>query len=84
VSGEVFQVATGRETSIIELASMVQQVVERDVEAEHGPSRQGDIRRNYSAIAKARDMLGWAPRMNLVQGLRKTWGWFQQMMQTAG
>jgi UDP-glucose 4-epimerase len=79
-SGEVFQVATGTETSIIELAEMVRQVVERDVEAEHGPSRRGDIRRNYSAIAKAREMLGWEPRMDLVQGLRKTWGWFQQMI----
>jgi GDP-D-mannose 3',5'-epimerase len=82
--GEVFQVATGAETSIIELAEMVRQVVERDVEAEHGPSRQGDIRRNYSAIAKVREMLGWEPRMNLIQGLRKTWGWFQPMMQMAG
>ena len=59
VSGEVFQIATGTETSIIDLAGMVQQVVDRDVERHHGPPRQGDIGRNYSAIAKVRERLGW-------------------------
>jgi UDP-glucose 4-epimerase len=76
VSGEVFQVATGVETGIIELASMVQEVVERGVEAGHGLPRQGDIRHNYSAIAKVREMLGWEPRVGLGDGLRETWGWF--------
>jgi len=76
VSGEVFQVATGVETSIIDLVEMVQQAVERDVEAEHGPSRQGDIRRNYSAIAKVRRMLGWYPQVRLEEGLRQVWTWY--------
>ena len=76
VAGEVFQIATGRETSIIELAEMVRQVVERDVEMRHGPPRQGDIRKNYSAIAKVREMLGWEPEVELVNGLRETYAWW--------
>ena len=77
MSGEVFQIATGTETSIIDLAGMVQQVVDRDVERHHGPPRQGDIGRNYSAIAKARERLGWEPRVELRDGLRETWEWFR-------
>jgi UDP-glucose 4-epimerase len=50
VSGKVFQIATGVETSIIELAEMVQEVVGRHVGVQHGPPRQGDIRKNYSVI----------------------------------
>jgi UDP-glucose 4-epimerase len=72
VSGEVFQIATGVETSILELAALVREVVEQDVGVKYAPSRQGDIRKNYSVIGKAQDMLGWEPEVRLVDGLRKT------------
>lgn len=78
VAGEVFQIATGVETSINELAAMVQEVVGGEVEVNHGPPRQGDIRKNYSAVSKARAMLGWEPLVALRQGLELTWEWFNQ------
>ena len=77
VSGEVFQIATGVETSILELAALVQEVVGRDVGVWHGPPRQGDIRKNYSGIRKVERMLGWRPEVDLSSGLRKTWAWFE-------
>lgn len=78
VSGEVFQIATGVETSILELAEMVQQVAGVDADVEHGPKRQGDIRKNYSGITKVRRMLGWEPNVGLQHGLELTWKWFRQ------
>ena len=80
VSGEVFQIATGVETSIQELAAMVQEVTGRPVEVGHGPGRQGDIRRNYSAIAKVWKVLAWEPRVELSEGLRGTYQWFRDCM----
>lgn len=77
ISGEVFQIATGMETSIRSLASLIQQTVERDVEVRHGPSRKGDIHRNFSAIDKARTLLHWEPQVHLHEGLQMTWEWFQ-------
>ena len=76
VSGEVFQIATGVETAIVELASLVEHVVGHDIGLVHGPSRRGDIRRNYSDISKARRLLGWEPTTSLIDGLRHTWMWF--------
>jgi len=75
--GEVFQIATGVETSIIELAEMVQEVVEQNVKTRHGPPRQGDIRKNDSGIRKVERVLGWRPEVDLSSGLRKTWAWFE-------
>lgn len=77
VSGEVFQIATGVETSILELAVLVQEVVGRNVGVQHGPPRQGDIRKNYSGIRKAEQMLGWRPKVDLRGGLWETWRWFE-------
>ena len=75
VAGEVFQIATGIETSVRDLASMVQQTAARRVQICHAPARQGDVRRNYSAIEKARSLLGWEPCTDLTEGLRATWNW---------
>lgn len=77
VSGEVFQIATGTETSIAELAVLVQQIVTRPMEVEYGPARQADTRKNYSMITKVWEMLGWRPEVGLRIGLRKTWEWFE-------
>lgn len=76
VCGEVFQVATGVETSIIELAEIVRGVVDRGVSVRWGPPRQGDVRENYSAIAKVQETLGWEPHIELKDGLRETCAWF--------
>jgi len=77
VSGEVFQIATGVETSILDLARLVQTVVGRDIGLQYGPPRPGDIRKNYSAVSKAQKMLGWQPQVELKEGLQETWHQFQ-------
>ncbi len=76
VGGEVFQIATGVETTILELAEQVRRVAGLAARTAHGPARPGDIRQNYSAIAKARQVLGWEPQVSLADGLRETWRWF--------
>lgn len=78
VCGELFQIATGVETSILELAKLVQEVAGEETAVAHGPSRQGDIRRNYSAITKAQTLLGWSPQVALHEGLYETFEWFQE------
>jgi UDP-glucose 4-epimerase len=83
VSGEVFQIATGEETSIRELAMLVQQVTGRAVETQQAPSRQGDIRRNYAVVDKANKILGWQPEIELEEGLRLTWAWFEKKASVA-
>ncbi len=76
VNGEVFQIATGVETSIRQLAEIIREVMGRQVELVDAPARQGDIDKNYSAIAKARALLGWEPQVTLNEGLLRTWEWF--------
>ncbi len=78
VSGEVFQIATGVETSILELAALMRQIAGQTVALEYHPPRQGDIRKNYSTVAKVERLLGWKPATVLPDGLQKTWEWFEQ------
>lgn len=42
----------------------------------NGETRLGDVKRNYSDISKAKNKLGWQPRMNQDEGLKKTVEYF--------
>jgi UDP-glucose 4-epimerase len=75
--GEVFQIASGRETSIAELIGLMKQVLPGltfDIRYER--SRPGEVSRNYASIEKASRILAYEPKMQLQEGLRRTWEWF--------
>jgi len=78
--GELFQIATARETSIAELASIMSAVLREEhgieIKLEQGPALQGDMPRNFADNSKARAMLGWSPRVSLESGIRTTAEWF--------
>ncbi len=75
--GEVYNVGTGRETSVGWLAERVASLVERPVRVEYLPARKGEIVRTFVDIGKARRELGYEPRVELADGLRETWEWFR-------
>ena len=76
VGGEVFQLASGVETSVNDLVSRFGEVSARGPRVRREPPRAGEILRNYSLIDKARDRLGYAPHVDLEEGLRRTYEWF--------
>lgn len=76
IGGEVFQLASGVETSVSELVSLLADVSGCKPSVRQEPARPGEIRRNYSLIDKARERLGYAPAIPLEEGLQRTYEWF--------
>lgn len=78
--GEVFQIATYKETTINEIGERIKEIVEKEtgkpVNIIHGDSRLGDVKRNFSDITKAKYMLGWEPQFELDSGLQRTFSYF--------
>jgi len=74
--GEVFQIATNKETSINDLLDrMLINLSEhkiKDIKSKKTTPRKGDILKNYSDIKKAQKYLNWSPEHSLKQGLDKT------------
>jgi nucleoside-diphosphate-sugar epimerase len=67
--GEVINVASGRSASLIELIGILRQVIGSEMEIEHQAPRAGDLRASSADIAKARELLGYQPRVKLEDGL---------------
>jgi len=74
----VFNLGTGRETSILDLARTLIQEAGVSVPVEFGPPCPGEQRRSVLDSLKARQVLGWVPELELQAGLRDTWAWFLQ------
>ena len=75
--GEVYNVSSGKETSINELVKLVQQISGKDIKLKFTSPRDIDnIRRRLLNIEKIRKTLHWCPEISLECGLKKTYDWF--------
>ncbi len=67
----VFNIGSGKPTSILELAEQIGLVLGRQPRIIHAPPRPGDIRYSYACLDKAREKLGFQPKIQLREGLEK-------------
>jgi UDP-glucose 4-epimerase len=70
VNGTVLNVATGRATTVNELAEAIASMLGLPVERDAYPERTGDVRDSWADVTRARERLGWEPRIALDEGLR--------------
>jgi UDP-glucose 4-epimerase len=73
-----FNIATGRETSVLELAEVVARVMGRTAVIEHAAARPGELFRSSLDIRKARALLGWTPQHSFEDGLPQLVDWFRR------
>ena len=78
VTDEVFNVASGSETSLRELAELLQVVMGSNAGLEFGPARKvNPVPRRLASTAKARALLGFSATVSLEEGLRGLVAWWQ-------
>ena len=78
IPGQILQLGTGLETSVNHLIAMLKEVSGMNPEIRFQPERKGEIKRNYTSIEKLKQCTGFQPQMDLKQGLRETWKWFNK------
>jgi UDP-glucose 4-epimerase len=72
-----FNIATGTGVSVRELARVISEIGGMSREPVFEKPRQGDIRESVADISRARDVMGYRPRVHLADGLRETMEWFR-------
>lgn len=80
VGGETFQVASGTEHTVSEVAEMIKEELLRRVGIKmqliQTEARLGDVKRNYADTSKAKRMLGWSTKWDLREGICNTIEYF--------
>lgn len=78
VSDEVFNVASGVETNLNELAEALMRVMGKQLQPEYGPERKVNaVPRRLASIEKTKRMLGWEPKVDLEEGLHRLVTWWR-------
>nr|WP_254833128.1 GDP-mannose 4,6-dehydratase [Haloglomus salinum] len=67
--GEGYNIGTGTETSVLDLAETIQQATTTESKIVHTEPRTADIDHSVADISKARERLGYEPRMSLREGI---------------
>jgi UDP-glucose 4-epimerase len=81
-SDEVFNVASGVEVSLNQLAQMLLDVMGSDVKPDRGPERQlAAVPRRLADTSRARERLGFSAQIGLDQGLRQFVDWWGRQRQ---
>jgi len=73
-----FNIATGMERSVLELAQTVGAVLGRTPELQFAPPRPGELVRSALDTRKAETVLGWRPEAKFEDGLRELVAWFRK------
>jgi UDP-glucose 4-epimerase len=72
-----FNVATGTQKSVLDLAAAVGEVMNLKPKIDLAPARAGELQRSSLDISRARAVLGWSPQVSFHEGLRETVEWFR-------
>lgn len=81
LAGEVFNLGSPEEYTILQIAELVKAIVARDIPVTYAPALEDDPHRRCPDIRKARTRLGWNPRVALHAGLQRTTEWFAMTLQ---
>jgi UDP-glucose 4-epimerase len=72
-AGGAFNVGLGVESTVLDIVEILGRLGGReDFQAEHAPERKGEIRRIAIDPSRAREELGWEPKVHLEEGLERT------------
>jgi len=76
--GEVFNIATGQETTVTKLVQTLQKIMGKtSLKPIHKEPRPGDIRNSCASIEKAGTLLSYKPMFTLEKGLKKLVEWYK-------
>ncbi|MEJ7618145.1 MAG: NAD-dependent epimerase/dehydratase family protein [Pyrinomonadaceae bacterium] len=77
--GQVMNVANGQRITLNCLLDTLKEITSRmEVQAEYKENRPGDVRHSLADITRAQEMLGYQPKIELTEGLRRTLDWWKQ------
>jgi nucleoside-diphosphate-sugar epimerase len=75
-NGSAINVGTGIRSTLNQTLLLLEKITGRAARAKYAPARDGDIRDSQADISLAGQRLGYRPRFDFEDGLKRTWDWF--------
>lgn len=75
---QVYNAACGDQISLNEMIEMLRSISDGSPAVAHGPERSGDVRHSKADISKAKDLLGYQPKVLFEEGLSRVFTWYSE------
>lgn len=72
VKNEVFNVAVGKDTTVLELVDCLNKIIGKNIKPKFLPVRLGDAFRTCADISRIKTKLGFKPEINFEEGMKRT------------
>ena len=78
LKGQVFNIAWGRDYSILELVAALNKIMDKQIKPVFEPKRKGDVFRTLADMTQAKKRLGFKPKIDFLKGLELAVEYFQR------
>src|SRR5438874_9763697 len=83
-AGQVFNVATGARVDLNETFQLLKKIIGFKGDVKYGPDRAGDVKHSLADLSRTEKCLGYKPKINFEEGLRRTVEWYRGQQKAAG
>jgi len=73
----LMNIAYGQRASLNQIIDMLNELTHQNLPTQYGPERAGDVRHSHASLKRAQEILGYAPKVDLLEGLRRTLEWYR-------
>ena len=78
VAGQVFNVACGDRITVNSMLQQINKITGKDIAPTYADPRPGDIKHSQADITRAKEHLGYQPKVSFEEGLRNTIEWYRK------
>lgn len=75
---QIYNTACGDQVSLNEMVQMLAEISGKDIKAEYGPERPGDVKHSKADISKIIALLNYDPQVKFRQGLEQVFQWYKK------
>lgn len=83
-AGHVFNVATGERYDLNQTFELLKKIIGYKGEIEYAADRAGDVKHSLADLSRTEKALGYKPKVNFEEGLRRTVDWYRGQQKAAG
>jgi len=78
-AGEVFNLGGGARSTLVKIIEMLEQISGKKAKLKRMERQRGDVGHTEADLARARERLGFRPKVGLAEGLERQWSWLSQL-----
>jgi len=78
LKGQVLNIGCGERHTLMQMVELLNELSGETRQPQFAPPRPGDVKHSQADIARAREVLGYEPRVRFKEGLAKTFEWYKR------